>query len=172
MIRRRIKMRLREDVRFYVVSLLWAAVLMLLAPAAWAAEDDLDSKARALDRGGTTREERSAVFTKFGIPNSSPFNTLPPGQALVLWSLCGANTACQNQALADRQAHMGWGKVAEDLKDKGLSTNDKVGQAVRRVTDAHRDLGARDEKAKAEKIEKAEKIQRMDRPEHPGRPGR
>ena len=163
-------MRLRE--RFYLASLLWGALLILPAAAAWAAEADLDGKAGALDRGVTTREERSAVFTKFGVPNASPYNTLPPGQALVLWSLCGASTACQNQALADRQANMGWGKVAEDLKARHLSTDDKVGQAVRRVTDAHRDWVAKDEKAKAERLEKPEKMGRAERPEHPGRPGR
>lgn len=163
-------MRLRE--RFSLASLLWAAMLTLLVPAAWAAEADLDGKAGALDRGVTTREERSAFFTKFGIPNASPYNTLPPGQALVLFSLCGTNAACQTQALADRQAHMGWGKVAEDLKAKGLSTNDKVGEAVRQVTDAHRDLAAKAEKLEKPKLEKLEKMGRMERPEHPGRPGR
>ncbi len=166
-------MRLRE--RFYLASLLWAALLILPAAAAWAAEDDLDGKAGALDRGVTTREGRSAIFTKFGIPNASPYNTLPPGQALVLWSLCRDSsniTACQNQALADRKAHMGWGKVAEDLNKRGLSTHDKVGEAVRQVTDAHRDLAAKAEKPEKPKLEKLEKMERMDRPEHPGRPGR
>lgn len=163
-------MRLRE--RFSLASLLWAAMLTLLVPAAWAAEADLDGKAGALDRGVTTREERSAFFTKFGIPNASPYNTLPPGQALVLFSLCGTNAACQTQALADRQAHMGWGKVAEDLKARNLSTNDKVGEAVRQVTDAHRDLAAKAEKLEKPKLEKLEKMGRMERPEHPGRPGR
>jgi hypothetical protein len=38
---------------------------------------------------------------------------------MVLWSLCRTNTACQTQALNDRKAHMGWGKVAEDLKKNG-----------------------------------------------------
>jgi len=152
-------MKLRE--RFYLASLLWAALLILPAPAAWAADADLDSKARDLDQGVTTREAKSAIFTKFGIPNSPPFNTLPPGQALVLFSLCGKNTACQTQALADRKAGKGWGEIA-----KGLGK--KVGPAVSAVTDAHRDLMAKDEKAKAEKLEKAEKMQRMD----PGRAGR
>ncbi|MBI4414196.1 MAG: hypothetical protein HY576_07470 [candidate division NC10 bacterium] len=171
-------MRLRE--RFSLARLLWVAVLTLLVPAAWAAEDDLDGKAAALDRGATTREAKSAIFTKFYIPTTDPitgtatvYAGMPPGQALVLFSLCGPNAACQTQALADRQAHMGWGKVAEDLvkncKDCGL-TNDKVGQAVRQVTDAHRDLAAKAEKP--EKPEKLEKMQRMERPEHPGRPGR
>ncbi len=154
-------MKLRE--RFSLASLLWAAMFTLLVPAAWAAEADLDSKTAALDRGVRTREERSALFTKFGIPNASPYDTLPPGQALVLFSLCGTNPDCQRQALADR-AHMGWGKVAEDLKAKGLSTTDKVGEAVRKVTDAHRDLAA--------KPERPEKTGRMERPAHPGRPGR
>lgn len=169
-------MRLRE--RFYLASLLWAAVLMLLAPAAWAAEDDLDGKAAALDRGVTTREGKSAVFTKFGVPttdsagNPTVYAGMPPGQALVLFSLCGTNTDCQTQALNDRKAHMGWGKVAQDLKARNLSTDDKVGQAVRKVTEAHRDLVARDEKAKAERLEKAEKMGRAERPEHPGRSGR
>ncbi len=158
-------MKLRE--RFYLAGLLWAALIMLPAPAAWAAEDDLDAKARAIDQGVKTREERSAIFTKFGAPTTGLFAGMPPGQALILWSLCGTNTACQERALADRQAHMGWGKVAEDLKAKGLSTNDKVGEAVRKVTDAHRDLAA-----KPERPQKLEKTGRMERPEHPGRPGR
>ncbi len=165
-------MTLRE--RFFLASLLWVAVLTLLVPAAWAAEDDLDGKAAALDRGATTREAKSAIFTKFHIPITDPatgkasvYAGMPPGQALVLFSLCGTNAACQTQALADRQVHMGWGKVAEDLKAKGLSTNDKVGEAVRQVTDAHRDFAG-----KAERPEKLEKMQRMGRPEHPGRPGR
>ena len=38
-------------------------------------------------------------------------------------------------SLIDRNAHMGWGKVAEDLKKNGFTTTDKVGEAVRRVTD-------------------------------------
>lgn|SRR3989442_10326785 len=160
-------MRLRE--RFYLTSLLWVAMLALVVPVAWAAEADLDGKAGAVDRGVTTREERSGFFTKFGIPNTSPYNTLPPGQALVLFSLCGTNTACQTRALADRQAHMGWGKVAKDLKAQGLSTNGKVGQAVRQVTDAHRDLTAKAEKPEGPTQGKLEKMERV---EHPGRPGR
>jgi hypothetical protein len=166
--------------RFFLASLLCAgALLMLPAPAAWAAEDDLDGKAAALDRGATTREAKSAIFTKFHIPTTDPttgkatvYAGMPPGQALVLFSLCGTNTACQTQALADRQAHMGWGKVAEDLNNKGLSTHDKVGHAVRQVTDAHRDLGAKGDKPEKPKLEKLEKMGRMDRPEHPGRSGR
>ena len=169
-------MRLRE--RFSLASLLSIAMLMLLAPGAWAAEADLDSKAAALDRGVTTQEKRSAFYTKFGIPNASPYNTLPPGQALVLFRLCGTNAACQNQALYDRQqAHMGWGKVADHLKAMGWTTNDKVGEAVRQVTEAHRDLAAKAEKPEKPhlvkpKPEKLEKMERMERPEHPGRPGR
>ncbi len=62
-------MRLREPL--YLASLLWAALLVLPAHAARAAETDLDSKAGALDRGATTREERSAIFTKFGVPNTA-----------------------------------------------------------------------------------------------------
>ncbi len=88
-------MRLLEDVRFYVVSLLWAVVLTLLVPAAWAAEADLDGKAGALDRGVTTREGKSAIFTKFGVPTTGYYAGMPPGQALVLWSLCGTDTTCQ-----------------------------------------------------------------------------
>ncbi len=67
---------------------------------------------------------------------------------------------------------MGWGKVAEHLKALNLTTTDKVGEAVRKVTDAHRDLVAKDEKAKAEKLDKPEKMGRAERPEHPERPGR
>ena len=172
-------MRLRE--RFYVTSLLWASLLIVPASAAWAADADLDDKAGALDRGVTTREGRSAIFTKFGIPTTGNYAGLPPGQALVLFSLCGTDTACQTQALNDRKAHMGWGKVAEDLKKNGFTTDDKVGEAVRRVTDAHRGLVAKDEKAKAEKLEKAAKMERptkmerpakMERPERPLRPER
>lgn len=167
-------MRLRE--RFYLASLLWVAVLTLLVPAAWAAEADLDGKAAALDRGATTREAKSAIFTKFHIPttdsagNPTVYVGMPPGQALVLWSLCRDNAACQTQALADRQAHMGWGKVAEDLKARNLSTHDKVGQAVRQVTDARRDLAAKAERP--EKPEKPGRAERPQRPEHAGRPGR
>ncbi len=170
-------MRLREQ--FYLANLLWAVLLILPAHAAWAAEADLDSKAGALDRGVTTREERSAIFTKFGVPNSSPFSTLPPGQALVLWRLCGTSTACQTQALADRKAHMGWGKIAKNLTTQGLSTDEKVGEAVRHVTDAHRDLVAKNEKDKVEKlgkntekVERMQKPERMERVERPERPGR
>ena len=176
---RKQKMRLREQ--FYLASLLWAALLILPAHAARAAEADLDSKAGSLDRGVTTREERSAIFTKFGVPNTALYAALSPGQALVLYSLCGNDTACQSRALIDRNAHMGWGKVAEDLKKNGFTTTDKVGEAVRRVTDAHRDLVAKDEKDKAEqlgkktekveKMEKPERIGRLERPERPERPG-
>jgi len=175
-------MRLREQ--FYLASLLWAALLILPAHAARAAEADLDSKAGALDREVTTRAERSAIFTKFGVPNTALYAALPPGQALVLYSFCGSDTACQSQALIGRNAHMGWGKVAEDLKKNGFTTTDKVGEAVRRVTDAHRDLVANDkaeqlgkktekvEKTdKAEKMDKPERIGRLDRPERPERPG-
>jgi hypothetical protein len=166
-------MKLRETDRFYVVSLLWIAMLMLLATGTWAAETDLDSKARALDQGVTTREERSAIFTKFGVPTTPPYGSMPPGQALVLWSLCGTSTACQERALADRKAHMGWGKVAEDLKAQKLTTDAKVGQAVRQVTDAHRDLAA---KAGRERTLRGEGATSSSRPEHPsremGRPGR
>lgn len=167
-------MRLRE--KFYLASLLWVAVLTLLVPAAWAAETDLDGKAAALDRGATTREAKSAIFSKFHIPttdsagNPTVYAGMPPGQALVLFSLCGTNAACQTQALANRQAHMGWGKVAENLKARNLSTNDKVGQAVRQVTNAHRDLAAKAEKP--ERPEKPGKAERPERPERPGRPGR
>ncbi len=158
-------MKLREP--FYLAGLLWAALIMLPAPAAWAAEDDLDGKAAVLDRGVTTREGKSAIFTKFGVPTTGYYAGLPPGQALVLWSLCGMNTTCQWQALEDRKAHMGWGKVADHLKALNLTTTDKVGEAVRKVTDAHRDVAA-----KPERPEKLEKTGRMERPEHPGRPGR
>jgi len=85
-------------------------------------------------------------------------------------------------SLIDRNAHMGWGKVAEDLKKNGFTTTDKVGEAVRRVTDAQRDLVAKDETDKAEqlgkktekveKMDKPERIGRGDRPERPERPGR
>ena len=172
-------MRLREPL--YLASLLWAALLILPARATRAAETDLDSKAGALDRGATTREERSAIFTKLGVPNTALYAALPPGQALVLFSLCGSDTACQTQALIDRTAHMGWGKVAEDLKKNGFTTTDKVGEAVRRVTDAQRDLVAKDETdkveqlgkktEKVEKMEKPERIGRVERPERPERPG-
>ena len=172
-------MRLREPL--YLASLLWAALLILPARATRAAETDLDSKAGALDRGATTREERSAIFTKFGVPTTALYTTLPPGQALVLYSLCGTDLACQSQALIDRAAHMGWGKVAEDLKKNGFTTTDKVGEAVRRVTDAQRDLVAKDETdkmeqlgkktEKVEKMEKPERIGRVERPERPERPG-
>jgi len=67
---------------------------------------------------------------------------------------------------------MGWGKVAEDLKKNGLTTDDKVGEAVRRVTDAHRDSVAKADNPKAEKLQKAEKIEHIDRPMRPERPGR
>ena len=161
-------MRLREPL--YLASLLWAALLILPARATRAAETDLDSKAGALDRGATTREERSAIFTKFGVPNTALYAALPPGQALVLYSLCGNDTACQSQALIGRNAHMGWGKVAEDLKKNGFTTTDKVGEAVRRVTDAHRDLVAKDEKNKAEQLgKKTEKVEKMEKPERIGR---
>jgi hypothetical protein len=173
-------MRLREP--FYLASLLWAALLILPAHTARAAETDLDSKAGALDRGVTTREQRSAIFAKFGVPNTALYTALPPGQALILFSLCGNDTACQTRALNDRNAHMGWGKVVEDLKKNGFTTADKAGEAVRRVTDAHRDLAAKDETDKAEqpvkktekveKMEKPERIGRVDRPERPERPGR
>ncbi len=163
-------MRLREQ--FYLASLLWAALLILPASAAQAADADLDGKAKSLDRGATTREERSAFDTKFGIPNAAPFNVLPRGQALVLFSLCGTNTACQTQALNDRKAHMGWGKVAADLKKNGLTTDDKVGEAVRQVTDAHRDSVAKADNPKTEKLEKAGKMEHIDRPMRPERPGR
>jgi hypothetical protein len=163
-------MRLREQ--FYLASLLWAALLILPASAAQAADADLDGKAQSLDRGATTREERSAFDTKFGIPNAAPFNVLPRGQALVLFSLCGTNTACQTQALNDRKAHMGWGKVAADLKKNGLTTDDKVGEAVRQVTDAHRDSVAKADNPKTEKLEKAGKMEHIDRPMRPERPGR
>ena len=166
-------MKLREADRFYVVSLLWMAMLMLLAAGAWAAETDLDSKARALDQGVTTREDRSAIFTKFGVPTTSPYGSMPRGQALVLWSLCGTNTACQQQALADRQAHKGWGQVGQHLKELGLSTEDRLGQALKQVTDAHRDLAA---KAGRERTFRGEGATSSPRPEHPsrgmGRPGR
>ncbi len=76
---------------------------------------------------------------------------------------------------------MGWGKVAEDLKKNGFTTTDKVGEAVRRVTDAQRDLVAKDETdkveqlgkktEKVEKMEKPERIGRVERPERPERPG-
>ena len=51
----------------------------------------------------------------------------------------------------------------------GFTTTDKVGEAVRRVTDAHHDLMAKDETDKAEhlgrKLEKLEKVEKMpDRP--------
>src|SRR5438034_11796200 len=173
-------MRLREPL--YLASLLWAALLILPARATRAAETDLDSKAGALDRGATTREERSAIFTKFGVPNTALYAALPPGQALALFSLCGSDTACQTQALIDRNAHMGWGKVAEDLKKNGFTTTDKVGEAVRRVTEAQRDLEAKDEKAPAKKLEtklekvermaKPEQLERIERPERPERPWR
>ena len=163
-------MRLREQ--FYLASLLWAALLILPASAAQAADADLDGKAQSLDRGATTREERSAFDTKFGIPNAAPFNVLPRGQALVLFSLCGTNTACQTQALNDRKAHMGWGKVAADLKKNGLTTDDQVGEAVRQVTDAHRDSVAKADNPKTEKLEKAGKMEHIDRPMRPERPGR
>ncbi len=163
-------MTLRE--RFSLASLLGAVVLTLLVPAAWAAEDDLDGKAAALDRGATTREAKSAIFTKFGVPTTGYYAGMPPGQALVLFSLCGTNADCQKQALADRKAHMGWGKVAEDLKKNGFTTDDKVGEAVRKVTDAHRDLAAKAERLDKSKPEKLEKMERMERPEHLGRPGR
>jgi hypothetical protein len=169
-------MRLRE--RFYLASLLWAALLILPASAMQAADADLDGKAKSLDRGATSREERSAFDTKFGIPNAAPYNTLARGQALVLFSLCGTNTACQTEALNDRKAHMGWGKVAKDLQKKGLTTDDKVGEAIRRVTDAHRDSVAKADSPKTEKLEKAgkaekmEKIEHIERPMRPERPGR
>jgi len=182
-------MRRREEV--YLACLLWATLLLLPAHAARAAEADLDSKAGALDRRVTTREERSAIFTKFGVPNTALYGALAPGQALVLFSLCGSDTACQTRALNDRNAHMGWSKVAEDLKRNGFTTTDKVGEAIRRVTDAHRDLIAKNEPDKAEplgrklekveKTEKVEKVEKMDkperieraeRPERPERPGR
>jgi len=61
---------------------------------------------------------------------------------------------------------MGWGKVAEDLKKNGFTTDDKVGEAVHRVTEAQRDLEAKDEKAPAKKLEtKPEKVERMAKPE-------
>src|SRR5262249_3557290 len=142
------KMRRQEEV--YLACLLWAALLLFPAHGARAAEADLDSKAGALDRRVTTREERSAIFTKFGVPNTALYAALAPGQALVLFSLCGSDTACQTRALIDRNAHMGWGKVADDLNRNGFTTTDKVGEAVRRVTDAHRDLMAKDETDKAE----------------------
>ena len=173
-------MRLRDQ--FYLASLLWAALLILPASAAWAADADLDGKAGALDRGVTTREERSAIFTKFGVPTTGLYASLPPGQALVLFKLCGSDTACQMRALDDRKAHMGWGKVARDLQKNGFTTTDKVGEAVRGVTDAHRDVVEKNEKVKAEKLErktekgwkmdKPERIGRIERPERPERPGR
>jgi len=164
-------MRLRE--RFYLASLLWAALVILPAPVTWAAEDDLDGKARALDSGVPTGE-RMAFFSRFGIPNSSPYNTLPPGQALLLHSLCQklctapgvvpAITA--NSLLSERQGGKGWGEIAKDH-------HVKLGPLVKAVTDAHRDLAAKHEKPeKPEKPEKLEKMQRMDRPDHPGRAGR
>src|SRR5207245_8000686 len=113
------KRRLREQC--YLASLLWAALLIPPGPAARAAEADLDGKAGALDRGVTTREERSAIFTKFGVPNTALYSAVPPGQALVLYSLCGTDTTCQTRALNDRKAPMGWGKVAEDLKKNGCT---------------------------------------------------
>ncbi len=153
-------MRLREQ--FSLASLLGAALLTLPAHAAWAAEADLDRKAGALDGA---REARSAIFTKFGIPTTALYASLPPGQALVLYSLCVTDSACQTQALIDRQAHMVWGKVAEDLQKNGFTTNDKIREAIRRVTDAHRNLVAKDE-APAEKLEKkTEKVARMAKPE-------
>ena len=167
-------MRPREQ--FYLASLLSAALLILPAHAAWAAEADLDSKAGVLDRRVTTREQRSAILTKFGVPNTALYTALPSGHALVLFSLCGTDTACQTQALIDRNAHMGWGQVAEDLRKNGFTTTDKVGEAVRRVTDAHRDLVAKDEQDKAEqpgkkteKVEKIEKVEKMEKPERIGR---
>jgi len=60
---------------------------------------------------------------------------------------------------------MVWGKVAEDLQKNGFTTNDKIREAIRRVTDAHRNLVAKDE-APAEKLEKkTEKVERMAKPE-------
>jgi len=176
-------LRLRE--RFSLASLLSVPLLILAATTAWAADADLDGKARALDKGVKTSAERSAFFTKFGIPPTSPFNTLPSGQALVLWSLCGNSSnpgGCETQALNDRKAHMGWGKVAQDLNKNGFTTTDKVGEAVRQVTEAHRDLVAKNEKDgaekltkkvdKVEKVNKPERIERVERPERPERPGR
>ena len=165
-----------------LASLLWAALLIFPANAAWAAEAELDGKAGAVDRGVTTRQARSAILTKFGVPTTVLYTTLPPGQALVLYSLCGTDPACQSQALIDREAHMGWGKVAEDLKKNGFTTDDKVGEAVRRVTEAQRDLEAKDEKGPAKKLEtepekvgrmaKPEQLERIERPERPERPWR
>jgi len=153
--------RLREQ--FFLTSLLGVVLLILPAHAAWAADADLDGKVGALDRA---REERSTIFTKFGVPTTPLYAALPPGQALVLYSLCATDSACQSQALIDRNSHMSWGKVAEDLQKNGFTTNDKVGEAVRRVTDAHRDLVAKGERPKAEKIEKkTEKVERMVKPE-------
>ena len=179
-------MRRREE--GYLACLLWAALLLFPTHGARAAEADLDSTAGALDRRVTTREERSTIFTKFGVPNTALYAALAPGQALVLFSLCGTDTVCQTRALIDRNAHMGWGKVADNLNRNGFTTTDKVGEAVRRVTDAHRDLMAKDETDKAEplgrklekvektekveKMDKPERIERMERPERPERPGR
>ena len=55
-------MRLREQ--FFLTSLLGVVLLILPAHAAWAADADLDGKVGALDRA---REERSTIFTKFGV---------------------------------------------------------------------------------------------------------
>ena len=71
-------MRRREDLD--LACLLWAALLLLPAHAARAAEADLDTNAGALDRRVTTREERSAIFTKFGVPNTALYAALAPGQ--------------------------------------------------------------------------------------------
>lgn len=131
------------DVRISVGSILWATGLLLFFSVAWAAKADLDGTARALDSRVTTPEDRAVLFTKFGIPTTAPFGTLPPGQALVLWSLCGTNAACQQRALADRRGHQGWGEVAKDLKAMGLVTDERLGHALRQATEAHRDLVAK-----------------------------
>lgn len=136
-------MKLPPNPRSYIASFLWVAVMMFFASGARGAEADLDGAAQALDQGVTTREDRVALFTKFRIPTTPPFGALSPGQALLLWSLCGDNSICRDRALADRQAHKGWGEVARDLKAKQLLTDDRLSQAVRQATEAHRDLAAR-----------------------------
>jgi len=52
------------------------------------------------------------------------------------------------------------------------TTDDKVGEAVRQVTDAHRDSVAKADSPKTEKLEKAGKMEHIDRPMRPERPGR
>ena len=150
--------------RFYLASLLWAALLILPASAAWAADANLDRKARDLDRG-VPAQERTAFFSRFSIPNAAPYNTLPPGQALVLSSLCGSDLTCAAGLWSEHQAGKGWGEIAKER-------HVKLGPAVKAVTDAHRDLVAKEEHAKPEKLEKAEKMERVDRPMRPERPGR